>query len=86
MKVSELQKKLADAPPDMEVMILMSQEGIFRFESACIEESDIIILGPPPKIVGGIIMDEVDEKDENTGKEIFCISPHFHDHPEENLN
>lgn len=80
MTVKQLMKRLLEAPEDMEVMIMTMNDGVFAFQPPCPDETDIIELGPPPKIIGGVITDEVGEDDGQTGKKIFCIAPHTHDH------
>lgn len=66
MKKKELLELLADAPDDIEIMVIVENHlkpGMFAFASACTCETGVMELGP-------------DENGEGGGESVFLIAPH----------
>lgn len=76
MTVKELKEKLAEAPDDLEVMVMMENHlkpGMFAFAPACSCDTGVSELGPAEDGTGG-------------GEKVFLVLPHGSGVPEDEIN
>jgi hypothetical protein len=76
MTVKELREKLAKAPDDMEVLVIIENHlkpGMFAFAPACSCDSGISELGPDEDGTGG-------------GESVFLVLPHGSGVPEDEID